>query len=387
MKRFVVLGGTGGMGSVVVKDLFSTCKDCEIIIAASNEKKAKKYAKSFRNKRIKGVGVDVNNINKTAKILNVADVCINCVVYYLNLNVMRACLKARVHYLDLGGLFHVTKNQLKLDKQFKRNKLIGILGCGSTPGITNVMAAYGAKFFDKINEIHVSFGDADFTKYNQPFVLPYTMYTLFDEFMMKPTLFTKGKLKLVEPMSGNKILEFPKPIGRVEGFYTLHSELATFPTSFRNKGIRECSFRVTFPEEFRKQIKLLIDTGFAYDREMKFNGCEHKPKDITAKIMDYWLPKEKTKINDLEYVRVDIIGKIKGRKRRMILDCLTKSNKKWNIPAGTWDTAVPPSIIAQMIANKQVKERGILPPEKCINPELFFKELKKRNIKIFKQIK
>ena len=386
MKKIVVLGGTGGIGSVVVKDLFSTRRDCEIIIGASNEKKAKEYAKSFNSKRVRGIGVDVNNIDQTAKILKGADVCINCVVYYLNLQVMRACLKSSVHYLDLGGLFHMTRKQLKLNKQFKKNKLIAVLGCGSTPGITNVMAEYSARFFDKINEIHISFGDADFTKYNQPFVLPYTMYTLFDEFMMKPALFTKGKLLMVEPMSGEKLLKFPKPVGKASGLYTLHSELATFPSSFKNKGIKECSFRVTFSEDFRNKIKFLIESGFASEKDMKFGGCENKPKHITAKIMDQWLPKKETKINDLEYVRVEIIGKINGKRKMMILDCLTKSHKKWNIPAGTYDTAVPPSIIAQMMINNKIKQYGVLPPEKCINPELFFKELRKRNIKIFKKI-
>lgn len=386
MKRFVVLGGTGAMGSVVVKDLFATCKNCEIIIAATDGAKAKAYARSFKSRRVKGIEINVKNINATARILRGADACINCVVYYLNLDVMKACLKAGVHYLDLGGLFHMTKKQLKLNDQFKRKKLIAILGCGSTPGITNVMAGYGARFFNEIDEVHISFGDKDYTKYDQPFVLPYTIYTLFDEFMMKPALFTKGKLKMIEPMSGEKILEFPKPVGKVNGFYTLHSELATFPSSFKSKGIRECSFRVTFPEEFRKQIKFLIDTGFASDRKMEFNGCEHKPKHITVKIMDQWLPKKETKINDLEYVMVEIIGKIRGKKKRMILDCFNKTNRKWNIQAGTWNTAVPPSIIAQMIADKQIKTYGVLPPERCVNPELFFKELRKRDIRIFNRI-
>ncbi len=383
MKKIVVLGGTGNIGRWVVRDLYDFCKDCEILIV-SNDRKAIQYAKSFKSSRVKGAVVDVTDVGNTAKLLKGAAVCVNCVVYYFNLDVMRACLKANVNYLDLGGLFHVTRKQLKLNKQFKKKKLIAVLGCGSTPGITNVMAKYGARMLDKVDEIHISFGDADFTKYEQPFVLPYTMYTLFDEFMMKPALFTKGRLKLVEPQSGNVEIIFPKPVGKLKGFYTIHSELATFPSSFK---LKECSFRVTFPSEFDEKIRFLIDTGFASDKEILVKGMKVKPRDLTAKVMDRWLPKAGTRINDLEYLRLEFKGRKKGKKKKFILYCLTKSNKKYNVPAGVYDTAVPPSIIAQMIANGKVKERGAVAPEKCVDYKVFFKELRRRGISVFKRSK
>lgn len=382
--KFVVLGGTGGMGSIAVTDLFDFCKDCEIVIAARDGKKADEFAKSFKSSRVKSVSVDVSDINKTAELIKGSDCVINCVVYYFNLDIMKACLKAGVPYLDLGGLFHITGKQLKMHQQFKKKGIIGIVGIGATPGITNVLAGYGAKFLDKINEIHISFGDKDYTKYNQPFVLPYTMYTLFDEYMLKPALFTKGKLKFTNPMSGEKILNFPKPVGKVKGFYTIHSELRTFPSSFRKKGLKECTFRVTFEEEFTKQMKFLIDTGFGSDKKILINGHKIKPRDFTAKVMDQWLPKKETKVNDLEFLKVEFKGMKKGKNKHISLYSLAKRNKKYNYPAGSYNTGVPPSIAAQMIAKGQVKETGVLPPELCIDPLIFFKELKKRNIKIFK---
>lgn len=383
MKRVVVLGGTGNIGRWVVRDLFDFCSGCEIVVASNDGKKAKEYAQSFKSNRIKGAFVDVKNISETARLIQGADVVINCVIYYLNVHVMKACLKAGVHYLDLGGLFHITKKQLTLHTQFKKKNLVAVVGCGSTPGITNVLAAYGARFFDIVHEIHISFGDADFTNYNQPFVLPYTMHTLFDEFMLRPAVFTKGKLKMVAPMSGETAIDFPKPVGKIKGFYTLHSELATFPGSFKEKGLKECSFRVTFDEDFRKKIKFLIDTGFASEKEAMIGDTKAKPRDFTAKIMDQWLPKEGTKIDDGEYLRVELRGKKNKKKKRMVLYCLTQSDKRYNVPAGTYDTAVPPSIIVQMILDRHVPERGVLPPEKCVQPEIFFGELRRRGIRVF----
>ncbi|MEK6835710.1 MAG: saccharopine dehydrogenase NADP-binding domain-containing protein [Nanoarchaeota archaeon] len=191
MKKFVVLGGYGNMGSICVRDLYDSCKDCEIIIAGRDLEKAKKYANSFKDKRVKYAKADVTNVNSTAKLLKNSDVCINCVQYYFNLHVMKACLIAKCNYLDLGGLFHMTRKQLKLHNKFKKINKIAILGCGSTPGITNVLAAYGFSLLKYAKEMHVSFADYDETKYNQPFVLPYTMYTLFDEFTSKPPVLQK----------------------------------------------------------------------------------------------------------------------------------------------------------------------------------------------------
>ncbi len=90
MKKFVILGATGEIGRYVVRDLFETCKDCEIIIAARDFKAVKNYAKKFKSKRIIPKKVDVANIKKTANLLKNADVCINCVIYYFNLHVMKA---------------------------------------------------------------------------------------------------------------------------------------------------------------------------------------------------------------------------------------------------------------------------------------------------------
>ena len=54
---------------------------------------------------------------------------------------MHACLEAGCHYLDLGGLYHVTAKQLELSAQFEQRGLLALLGIGSAPGKTNLLAA------------------------------------------------------------------------------------------------------------------------------------------------------------------------------------------------------------------------------------------------------
>ena len=142
----------------------------------------------------------------------------------MNVEVMKSALKNSVHYLDLGGLYHTTLKQLKLNKQFEKKNVLALLGCGATPGITNIMANHGSKMLDKIDSIHIQFGDKDYTNYNMPIVVPYSMYTVIDEFSKRPAVFTNGKMSFVDPISGAVDIDFQAPVrGKVSCF--IHTPL------------------------------------------------------------------------------------------------------------------------------------------------------------------
>ncbi len=381
--KIVVLGGYGEMGTVASSDLSNTFKG-EIVIAGTDGSKAKKLASKFRNKRVTGAYADVKDKQTMNKVLDGADVLVNATNYYLNLDVMRHALNNRVHYLDLGGLYHMTMKQLKLHRQFKKKNVLALLGCGATPGITNIMANHGSKLLDRIDSVHIQFGDKDYTTYNMPVVVPYSMYTVIDEFSKRPAVFSNGKMRFVDPISGMVDIDFPKPVGKVSCFYTLHSELASMPKKFALKGIKECSFRGGFDKTFVNQVKFLIDTGMTSEESVDFNGVTVRPVDVTVKLLNRFLPPPHIKVNDAEMLRVALSGKSKGKKKDVVMYCSATTDKKWNIPAGSWDTGVPPSILAQMIANKKIDATGVLTSDDdCINSSMFFGELEKRNMHVF----
>lgn len=374
--KFVVLGGYGIIGEVVVLDLFRRCKDCEIVIAGRNLSKAKKYADSFKSKRVRAVELNISDVKSTAILLKGADVVVNCLQYYFNIEVMNACLKAKTNYVDLGGLFHLTKKQLRLNNKFAKIDKIAIIGCGSTPGITNVMAAYGGKFLDNVKSIDMTFADRNYLEYKRKFVLPYSFKTILDEFMKSPAVLKNGKLIFVKAGEGEKIYDFGKEYGMIKGVYSLHSELATLPEFFKKKGIKSCEFRTTFDEDFRNKINSLIETGLVSEETIEINGEEPKISDVTGKIMNRLTMKEGDKVEDKEILRVNF------NNNQLIMDAVAKSTS--GISAGVWDTAVPCSIISQMIAFGKIKKRGVFAPEKVVEPIEFFEELAKRKIVILK---
>jgi saccharopine dehydrogenase-like NADP-dependent oxidoreductase len=187
--------------------------------------------------------VDARDVDSVARTIRGCAVCVNCADYRLNLEVMRGCLAAGVDYLDLGGLFHMTRRQLELDEEFRASGLTAVLGMGSAPGKTNLLARAAVERLQaEPRSLHIWAVTRDPAAADHPFPAPYSVRTLLDELHMRPMVVTGGAVADVDPLSGEAEREFPEPIGRATGIYTLHSELATLPQRYRT--LEEASFRL-----------------------------------------------------------------------------------------------------------------------------------------------
>jgi saccharopine dehydrogenase-like NADP-dependent oxidoreductase len=197
-----------------------------------------------RDYRLEGAEhVDARDPGSLRQALAGADVVVNAADYRLNLDVMRGALAAAAHYVDLGGLFHVTRKQLALDDEFRAAGLTAILGLGSAPGKTNLLAAAAARRLGREPvTMEIWAATRDPAAADHPFPAPYSVQTLRDELEMRPMVVRDGELVDVEPLSGEAEREFPEPVGRAAGIFTLHSELATLPERFPT--LREASFRL-----------------------------------------------------------------------------------------------------------------------------------------------
>jgi len=371
MKTIGILG-LGSMGKIIAKDLAETYNR-KVIYLARDVNSVKNLAKK-NNAEIRYA--DVSKPKTLAKAFKNIDVVIHAVHHEFNLNVMKACLKSKTNYIDLGGLYHYTKKQLKLNKQFKKNNLTAILGIGASPGITNVMAKYASRFLNKIESIEIKIGFKDFSTYKQisPLSASYSIQTILEEFSWKPAIFVNGKIKFVEPISGREEYNFPEPIGMQKPQYTIHSEIATLPYTLKAKNV---SFKIAFDDEFVNKIKMLKENGFISDEKIKINNNEFNIKEVSAEILKK-LPKTiSEKINQYEIIRVILSNKHK----KIIMDA------KISGETIDKDTGVPPSIIAQMIVDGKITNKGVFPPESIILEEDFFKELAKRRIYIYQNNK
>jgi saccharopine dehydrogenase-like NADP-dependent oxidoreductase len=299
------------------------------------------------------------------------------VTYYFNVPVMRAALRARVPYTDLGGLYHGTRKQFALDTEFRDAGVPALLGMGSTPGITNVMAGALARRFDAVDGIHVRVGCIDRTA-SGPLPVPYALDTVIDEFALEPMVFRGGRAEAVPPGSGEEAIRFPDPVGEARAFYTLHSEVAMFPRSFPD--LSDASFKVAFEPEFTRKMRFLVDLGFA-SREKRFGDAS--PREMLLALAGAQAaPAAGAAPDDCDALRVDVSGRRDGRLSKARGEMIVLPHRGWNMAAGSLDTGVPLSIAAQMMADKTVAAGGILCPEIAVPPEKFFAELSRRGMEV-----
>jgi lysine 6-dehydrogenase len=366
--KAAVLGAAGAMAAVAIKDLLEFVDDIEITAADLRPI-------TYPGSRVHAATVDVNDVESTAKLLEGHDVVLNCVNYYFNVAVMKSSLLARVPYIDLGGLYHGTLKQYELHDHFRNAGVPALLGMGSTPGITNVMAGALAQQLDSVEELHVRVACQDESA-SGPLPIPYSLDTILDEFAMQPMVFLDGKPEAVAPMSGSEFLEFPNPVGKVEALYTLHSEVAMFPRSFPT--LREASFKVAFPESFTSKIKFLVELGMASSDPI-INQVSPR-KMLLALANKQNVPQDVPR--DCDVLQVTAKGKQNGISTTLVGQSIILPHPEWKIGAGALDTGVPLSIGAQMLANNTISEPGILNPEIAVPRELFFSELKRRRIQV-----
>jgi len=177
----------------------------------------------------------------------------------------------------------------------------------------------------------------------------------------------------VPALSGLERSEFQPPVGVVEGYYTIHSELATMPKTI-GKGVQEMDFIVAFPPAFRQTIETLVRLGLASRDEIMVEGAKVRPYDVTSTVIDA-LPKPKEPELDVDIQRCVLVGEKNGNPVTLRYEAVTWPHEKWRVGGGVVDTGVPPSIAAQWMVKGRTKGPGVLPPETAFDPKGYFEEL------------
>jgi saccharopine dehydrogenase-like NADP-dependent oxidoreductase len=372
----IVVLGAGLMGRAVVYDLAGAREVREIVAADFDQGRAHEVARKFGAGKAKGVVADVRDTQRLAKILRGCDVVVNCTQYNWNLDVMRAALAARVHYLDLGGLYHMTKKQFALDKDFRRIGKLAIPGMGGAPGITNVMVRALADKMERVESIRVYNAGADQQKYDSPIAYSFSIATILDELTMSPIHFVGGryveKPMLSEPEPGT----FPAPIGKITLRHSIHSELGTLAESFRKKGVREVFFKINYDPKLVELVRNLVDAGFTGREAIQVNGTQVAPRAVLLALMQKKAP-TKTPL-DVEALRVVVTGKNKKAPVRLAMEMWADHTSRPQLSAVARDTGFPAAIAAVMHGRGEIPGVGVQAPENVVPPEPFFRELKKR---------
>ncbi len=235
--KVAVLGAGGTIAPAIVHDLGESSEVAEMLLLDLDGERAAAVAEEHGAGKATARAVDARANDDLAAQLGAVDVLVNTASYRINLDAMRACLDAGCDYVDLGGLYRMTLRQLELATEFERAGLLALLGIGSSPGKTNLMAASAVAELGSAPIGDRGRAPAGAIRARDGRLRPpYAVQTLLDELTLAPVVLLDGRPTEIAPLADGGPVDYGEPIGVGETIYTLHSELATFGDSF---GARE----------------------------------------------------------------------------------------------------------------------------------------------------
>ena len=375
--NFIVIGATGMQGKIVTRDLVES--GYNVLMCGRDKSRIEHLLRKYKKKTAFDY-LDLRDIDSVVKTIRKsgAKAVVNAAEGDWNLNCLKACLKAGVHSIDLGSDIPMTKQQFALNSVLKKNNLVHITGCGSVPGIGNVMLNYASQKFDRIDTVDVGFAwDSNIKK----FVVPFSMESILEEFTANAPYIHNHKVYKVKPMD-SIVRVYHKSVGREDQFKVgHHPETYSFHKFCEKKGVKNIDFYAGFPDHSMKVIEALVELGFASTKSVKFQGIDIFPDEFLTELLKRLkMPKGYT---ETENLWVMIKGKKDGRTREILTECVVPPLKGWEDAGSNIDTGMPASIMAQMIFKKMIKSPGSYSPEFIVPPEPFFKELRKRKMLVY----
>jgi lysine 6-dehydrogenase len=371
--RIAVLGGAGAMGMVTTRDLADSPAVSEVILCDANVEKAKEVVDWVASDKLLIRRVDISNRKSLIDAIKDADAVANAIPYHFNLAVTRGAITTGKDLTDLGGVYYMTLKQLELDRMARETGVTVILGCGVAPGIADVLAKYGADKLDRVEEVHIRYGEVNLT----PAKYKWTFRTVLEEYTRGPVIYQNGKFKKLPPFSSKHTVEFPEPVGKRSCCYALYSGIATLPTTV-NKGVQMVDCAMSYTEEDEQRIKILKEMGLTKTKTTVIKGVKMSPREFLLQIA----PPPDVKVKDAASIIVEVLGEKEGESTRCIYSLVYRYHEKYGVSALAYLTGVPLSIVSQMLARKDIQEKGVLPPETTIKPKPFIEELRRRGIKI-----
>ncbi|MBU7017506.1 MAG: saccharopine dehydrogenase NADP-binding domain-containing protein [Theionarchaea archaeon] len=361
MKALVL--GAGMMGKALAYDLKKSNYE---VITADMDNQRTEEVQSLTGCEI--IVTDIADEKKVFSLMKDCDVAISAVPYFFNYKLAQTAVEAGCHFCDLGGNNDIVNMELSLDEK-ARNVLI-IPDCGLAPGMTNVIAAVGIQETEA-EEVHIRVGGLP--QNPRPpldYTLVFSVHGLLNEYKEPAVVVRKGEIKRVESLTEVEEIDFP-PIGILEAFQT-SGGTSTLPQTYKGV-LEELDYKTIRYKGHCAKMKVLFDVGMCSEDFINVGTCAVKPRDVLSRVLEDVLPHED---KDMVLMRITV----RGNEKMKTFEMIDYYDEQVELTAMARTTAFPTSIIAQMMADNTITERGALPPERVVPGRKFMEELRKRNI-------
>ncbi len=371
----VIVLGCGKIGSVMAKDFARTVEGSRVTAADISEERARRSASE-----IKGANwttIDTTDHPALVETLRGFDLALGALPGDYGYKTLEASVEAGIDIVDIS---FTPEDPLQLDGAAKKAGVTMIPDCGVAPGLSNILVGHSASRLDKVRAVHIMVGGIPETPIPPlGYTITWSAEGLIDEYVRDVRIIEDGRTVEVPALSGLEEIEFPG-VGTLEAFYTdgLRSLAQSLPNveSMWEKTLR-------YPGHVEK-VSLLRELGFFGEEPVTVGGEPVSPRLVTARLLErsLWKPE----VGDLLAMNIEVRGEAEGKEtgyRHRILD---RFDPETGVSAMARTTAYTASIVAGMLAQGTIKDKGALPPERLGKDEKFVEtlmaELKKRGVLI-----
>jgi saccharopine dehydrogenase (NAD+, L-lysine-forming) len=367
--KTLIIGGAGGMGQGVARDLIKQDRVETVILADLYPDPERLSAKLRENPKAQLVRMDVNDHDAMVDAFRQVDVVINTAgpFYRTAVPVAKAAVKAGVNYIDICDDYEGTQILFnsEIDQMAKDAGITVLTGMGSDPGTNNVLVKWYADRLDKVDDIYlywvVSIAELAGAAWDHSLHMT----------LGKIPQYLNGELVHVE--GGTDVVEeqFLEPLGICHVRYVGHPQPLTLPKYI--KGVKNVIIKgALIPLWVDELIKEQKDTGLLSTEPLDIKGIKITPYDLALKLWEK-IPKGRDNGPQSSGLKVIVKGKKDGRKITYTADMVGRMAP---------GTGLPASIASLMMDKGQVTQKGVVAPEGCIDPDIFLEEFLKRGAKI-----
>ena len=371
--KVLALGGSGGMGRFAVETSMSFENIDEITVADINSDAAIAFAESM-NEKVKGIGLNVTDIDDLKAQMRQADIVINTVGPFFKYGppILEAALDSGCDYLDINDDWEPTLEMLEFHRKAENNSHTAILGMGASPGLTNMLGAAAIKELDEVETLYTGWTMDGATPEEESSQSGINAAMIHGVQQMTGTvrIHNDGKSKMVKPLKQVEI-DFPG-FGKFKPHIFGHPEAITFPHHF--KTIKN-SINLAHGSGFGvlKWIMRLVDWKIiSVERAAGIvqNLSSSIRKDLEEQGIDSRLNLKNTNFSEPPPLYALATGLKDGEKA----SCGTVFNSSDLISMGE-ATGIPLACGLKLLVDGKILKKGVFAPEGAINPHEFFQEL------------
>ncbi len=385
MNKGILIIGAGGVGRVVVHKAVQNLDTFKKITLASRTLSRCEQLKKEVNGKIDIDRVDADNVEELIALIEKVKpfMVLNIALPYQDLTVMEACLRTGVHYLDTANYEHPDtakfeyKEQWAYDERYKKAGIMGLLGSGFDPGVTNVFCAYLQKhYFDEIETIDIL--DCNAGDHGYPFATNFNPEINLREVSAKGRYWENGEWKETEPLEIKMVWDYPQ-IGKKDSYLMYHEEMESLVKHI--KGLKRIRFFMTFGESYLTHMRCLENVGMLRIDEIEVDGCKVVPLHVLKALLpDPSTLGERTK--GKTNIGVVAKGLKDGKKRKVYIYNVCdhqEAFKETGAQAVSYTTGVPAMIGAKLMVEKIWMREGVWNMEQ-FDPDPFMEELNKQGL-------